>query len=45
LGNNDIGAAKEKRAIPYLEKIVVETDDPFLVKAAKEAIVEINAGA
>jgi len=34
---------KEKRAIPYLEKLAGESKDPSLTKAAKEAILKINA--
>lgn len=35
---------KEKRAIPYLEKLKRHSKDPSLVKAAQEAIIEISAG-
>jgi hypothetical protein len=34
---------KEKRAVPYLEKLRKETKDPSLVRAAEEAIKKINA--
>jgi len=34
---------KEKRAIPHLEKLARESKDPSLTKAAKEAILKINA--
>jgi Zn ribbon nucleic-acid-binding protein len=34
---------KEKRAIPYLEKLQRESKDPSLVKVAKEAISKISA--
>ena len=32
----------EKRAIPYLEKLAKASNDPSLVKAAREAIAKIN---
>ncbi len=35
---------KEKRAVPYLEKLAKESKDPALVRAAREAIITINAG-
>lgn len=35
---------KEKRAIPYLEKLAEESSDPSLAKAAEEALLQINAG-
>ena len=34
---------KEKRAIPYLEKLQKKTKDPSLRRAAEEAIVKIKA--
>jgi hypothetical protein len=34
---------KAKRAIPYLETLAVESGDPSLVKATKEAIMKLNA--
>jgi len=34
---------KEKRAVPYLEKLRKETKDPSLVRAVEEAIKKINA--
>ena len=34
---------KEKRAVPYLEKLCKETKDPSLMRAAKEAIKTIKA--
>jgi hypothetical protein len=34
---------KEKRALPYLEKLCKETKDPSLARAADEAIKKINA--
>ena len=34
---------KEKKAIPYLEKIVGESTDPSLARAAKEAIQQIGS--
>jgi len=34
---------KEKRAVPYLEKMRRETKDPSLARAAEEAIKKINA--
>ena len=34
---------KEKRAILHLEKLVKESKDPSLTRAAEEAIVKINA--
>ena len=33
---------KEKRAIPYLEKLLEETKDPSLARAAEEAIGKIQ---
>ena len=33
---------KEKRAIPYLEKLQCESKDSLLIKAAEEAIMRIN---
>lgn len=33
---------KEKKAIPNLEKLLCESKDPSLVRAAKEAIEKIN---
>ena len=35
---------KEKRAVPYLEKLKRQSGDPSLVKAAEEAIIKINDG-
>jgi hypothetical protein len=35
---------KEKRAIPYLDKLSKETKDPSLVKAALEAVMRIHEG-
>lgn len=35
---------KEKRAIPYFEKLKRQTKDPSLVRAAQEAIIKISAG-
>ncbi|NLH15864.1 MAG: HEAT repeat domain-containing protein [Phycisphaerae bacterium] len=32
---------KEKRAIPYLERLQLESKDPSLVKAAEEAVKKI----
>ena len=32
---------KEKRSIPYLEKMMHESDDPLLVKDAEETIKKI----
>jgi HEAT repeat protein len=34
---------KEKRAVPYLDKLCKETKDPSLARAAEEAIKKINA--
>lgn len=35
---------KEKRAIPYLEKLKRQSKDLYLVRAAQEAIIKICAG-
>jgi len=39
-----LGQRREKRAIPYLDKIAKESKDPSLKRAAAEALKRINAG-